>query len=97
MVAFLFEQRRCRHYHYNLGFYSLLAESRHLRHFSMITATLIKSFITFGLDWWGAPGPCNSATHGRPLRAPVASYFGGLFPSRNKFNIVWTNGPHIRY
>ena len=46
---------------------------------------------------WGAPGPCFSATHGRRSRAPIASYCDELFPSRNKFNIVWTNGPHIRY
>ena len=44
-----------------------------------------KTWYRFG---WGAPGPSSSATHGRRLRTPVASYCGGLFPSRNKFNIV---------
>jgi len=32
---------------------------------------------------WGAPGPCNSATHGRRSKTPVASYCGGPSPSRN--------------
>jgi len=49
------------------------------------------------LNWWGAPGQCNSATQRRHLRDPIASYCGGLSPSKNKFNIMWTIGPHIRY
>ena len=40
----------------------------------------------FNFIWWGAPGPCSSATHGRRSRAPVASYC--LDPPPRKINLI---------
>ncbi|WCJ31211.1 hypothetical protein M5689_012720 [Euphorbia peplus] len=48
-------------------------------------------------DWRGEPGQCSSATQRRLSKAPMASHCDGRPPLKNKINIVWTNGPHIRY
>ena len=61
---------------------------------------IIISFASFELlnyYWKGAPGRCNSATHRRRARTSVASYLNRPSPLKNKFNIVWTVGPRIRY
>ena len=47
--------------------------------------------------WWVEPDPCNSATHGRLAKTQIASYLIGFSPLKNKVNIVWSDGPHIRY
>ncbi|PON65174.1 hypothetical protein PanWU01x14_118800 [Parasponia andersonii] len=42
--------------------------------------------LKIGLELMGAPSPCSSATHGRHIRTPIASYCGGLFPI--KINLI---------
>lgn len=76
------------------GFIKNNRQSKHT--FMGLTAGLCKaSAFRFGR---GAPGPCNSATHGRRVRVPVASHSSGPTPKK-KINLIswWADDPRIRY
>ena len=45
--------------------------------------SLIREHKALTSIWQGAPGPCSSATHGRRVSGPVASYRIGRSPLKN--------------